>query len=67
MTHRVRNMKIGQQFILNRTGQRYTLLERRHETPGGTVYVVLRSGHAVPTSLHHACHVSPIDTPPVQE
>lgn len=37
------------------------------EQPDGTVYVVLRSGHAVPTSLHHACHVSPIDTPPVQE
>ena len=34
------------------------------DTPGGTQYVVRRSGLAKPTTLHHSCHVEIIkDTP----
>ena len=57
MTPKVRNMQIGQTFRLKRTGELYTLLWHKRETPGGTQYVVRRSGFAKPTTLHHSCHV----------
>jgi hypothetical protein len=57
MTLKVRNMQIGQTFRLKRTGELYTLLGHKRDTPGGTQYVVQRSGFAKPTTLHHSCHV----------
>ena len=45
MTTRVRNLQPGQQFRLKR------------DTPGGTQYIVRRSGVAKPSTLHHSCHV----------
>ena len=45
MADRVRNLPIGAHFILKR------------DTPGGTQYVVRRSGFAKPSTLHHSCHV----------
>lgn len=51
MGERVRNVPIGAQFILKR------------DTPGGTQYVVRRSGFANPTTLHHSCHVEIIKEP----
>lgn len=47
-----------------RTCDRYELLGHKRDTPGGTQYVVRRSGFAKPTTLHHSCHVEIIkDTP----
>lgn len=60
---RVRNLQPGQRFILKRTGDRYEFLGHKCDTPGGTQYVVLRSGHAAPTTLHHSCHVEILETP----
>lgn len=60
MTLKVRNMQIGQTFRLKRTGELYTLLGHKRETPGGTQWVVRRCGFAAPTTLHPACHVDPI-------
>lgn len=60
MTPRVRNMQIGQTFRLKRTGELYTLLGHKRETPSGTQWVVRRCGFAKPTTLHPACHVVPI-------
>ena len=61
---RVRNLVPGTKFILKRTGDRYELLGHKRDTPGGTRYVVQRSGFAKPTTLHHSCHVEIIkDTP----
>ena len=34
------------------------------DTPGGTQYVVRRSGFAKPTTLHHSCHVEIIKYTP---
>ncbi len=53
----------GQYFILKRTGDRYVFLGQKRDTPGGTRYVVLRSGFAKPTTLHHSCHVEIIKDP----
>lgn len=61
---RVRNLQPGQHFILKRTGERYRFIGRRHESPKGTEYVVLRSGFAKPTTLHHSCHVEPLEIRP---
>lgn len=64
MAERLRDLKIGAHFILKRTGDRYVLLGHKRDTPGGTQYVVLRSGFAKPTTLHHSCHVvTTKDTP----
>lgn len=54
---RVRNLSIGQRFILKRTGDRYEFLGHKRDTPGGTQYVVRRMGFASPTTLHHSCVV----------
>lgn len=53
----LRELQPGARFILKRTGERYEFLGRKHDTPGGTQYVVRRSGFAKPTTLHHSCHV----------
>lgn len=58
---RVRNMQPGQRFILKRTGERYEFLGRKSDTPGGTQYVVLRSGFAKPSTMHHSCVVVPME------
>lgn len=63
MGERVRNVPIGAHFILKRTGDRYELLGHKRDTPGGTQYVVRRSGFAKPTTLHHACHIEIIKDP----
>lgn len=61
---RVRNLQPGQRFRLKRTGGLYEFLGHKRDTPGGTQYVVRRSGFANPTTLHHSCHVEIIkDTP----
>lgn len=52
---RVRDLQVGQQFVLRRTGDRYEFLGHKWGTPGGTKYVVRRSGFAAPTTLHHSC------------
>lgn len=54
---KVRDLKPGQQFTLKRTGERYEFLGWNRDTPGGTRYIVRRSGFAAPTTLHHSCHV----------
>ncbi len=54
-------MQPGQSFILKRTGERYEFINRKHETPGGTQYVVRRSGFAKPSTLHHSCVVVPME------
>ena len=64
MVDRVRNVPIGAHFILKRTGDRYELLGHKRDTPGGTQYVVRRSGFAKPTTLHHSCHVEIIKDDP---
>lgn len=58
---RIRNLQPGAKFILKRTGDRYEFLGRKHDTPGGTQYVVLRSGFAKPSTLHHSCVVVPME------
>ena len=60
-TLRLRNLQPGALFILLRTGDRYEFLGHKRDTPGGTQYVVRRSGFAKPTTLHHSCHVQRID------
>lgn len=57
MSLRLRNLKPGAHFILKRTGDRYQFMGHKRDTPGGTQYVVRRSGFAKPTTLHHSCHV----------
>lgn len=54
---RVRDLQPGQQFVLKRSGDRYEFLGYKRDTPGGTQYVVRRSGFARPTTLHHSCQV----------
>lgn len=56
---RLRHLAVGATFRLKRTGDRYTLLSREHDTPAGTRYVVQRHGFARPTTLHPSCHVEP--------
>ena len=60
---RVRDLQPGQQFVLKRSGDRYEFLGHKRDTPGGTQYVVLRSGFARPTTLHHSCHIIIKETP----
>ena len=60
-TLRIRNMQPGQLFILKRTGEHYEFIGRKHDTPGGTQYVVRRSGFARPSTLHHSCVVVPME------
>lgn len=60
-TLRIRNMQPGQRFILKRSGERYEFLGRKHDTTGGTQYVVRRSGFAKPSTLHHSCVVVPME------
>lgn len=55
--HRLRELKPGQRFRLKRTGNKYEFLGCKRDTPGGTLYVVLRIGHAAPTTLHPSCQV----------
>ena len=57
MGNRVRNVPIGAHFILKRTGDLYEFLGHKRDTPGGTQYIVRRSGFAKPSTLHHSCHV----------
>lgn len=57
MSLRLRNLEPGDYFILKRTGKRYQFLGHKRDTPGGTQYVVRRSGFTKPTTLHHSCHV----------
>ena len=56
MNH-VRELLVGQRFVLKRTGEKYEFLGHKRDTPGGTKYVVRRSGFAAPTTLHHSCHI----------
>ena len=46
MTTRLRNLQPGQRFRLKRTGDLYEFLGHKRDTPGGTQYVVRRSGFA---------------------
>ena len=64
MVDRVRNLPIGAHFILKRTGELYEFLGHKRDTPGGTQYVVRRSGFAKPSTLHHSCHVVLIQDDP---
>ena len=64
MTTRVRNLQPGQRFRLKRTGDLYEFLGHKRDTPGGTQYVVRRSGFAKPSTLHHSCHVVLIQDDP---
>lgn len=61
---RVRHLQPGQLFRLKRTGDLYEFLGHKRDTPGGTQYVVRRSGFAKPSTLHHACHVVLIQDDP---
>lgn len=54
---RLRNLRVGDHFILKRTGQRYEFLGHKRDTPGGTRYVVRWSGSAKPSTLHPSCVV----------
>ncbi|MGC3004072.1 hypothetical protein ACPF8X_38275 [Streptomyces sp. G35A] len=54
----------GEDVNLKRTGDRYELLGHKRDTPGGTQYVVRRSGFANPTTLHRSCHVEIIKNDP---
>ena len=64
MSERVRNLTPGQYFLLKRTGDRYEFLGHKRDTPGGTRYVVQRSGFAIPAPPRwdnpphrsHLCH-----------
>ena len=56
MNH-VRDLLVGQRFILKRTGEKYEFLGHKRDATGGTKYVVRRSGFAAPTTLHHSCHI----------
>lgn len=60
---RIRDLHIGQEFVLKRTGDRYQFLGHKRDTPGGTRYVVRRSGFASPTTLHHSCHIEILGVP----
>lgn len=60
MTMPLRRVQPGQRFVLLRTMERYTLLERQIGTPSGTRYVVQRHGSDKQSTLHHSCHVKPI-------
>lgn len=62
---RVRNLVPGTKFILKRTGDRYEFLGHKRDTPGGTRYIVRRSGFIKPTTLHQACHVELTEAPNV--
>ena len=64
MADRVRNLQPGQRFRLKRTGDLYEFLGHKRGTPGGTQYVVRRSGFAKPSTLHHSCHVVLIQDDP---
>ncbi len=59
---RLRNLQPGQWFVLKRTGDRYQFLGHKRDTPGGTRYIVRRSGFAKPSELHPSCHVEPLST-----
>lgn len=58
---RLRNLQPGASLTLKRTGERYEFLGRKNDTPGGTQYVVRRSGFARPSTLHHSCIVVPLE------
>ena len=58
---RLRNLVPGDYFILKRTGDRYQFLNHKRDTPGGTRYVVRRSGFAGLTTLHPSCLVEPLE------
>jgi len=57
MIKRVRNLQPGQEFILNRTGQRFKFIRRDHKSPSGTIYVVQEFNRDRESRLHHSCHV----------
>lgn len=59
---RLRQLQPGQRFILKRTGDRYEFLGHKRDTPGGTRYVVRRTGFAAPTTLHPSCIVQILET-----
>jgi len=54
---RVRHVSVGHLFTLIRTNEVYFMMEIKHETPGGTRYVVRKQGATKNSSLHHSCHV----------
>lgn len=60
MTMFLRQMKVGQRFVLVRTGEMYVLVRREIQSPAGTRYVVQRDGENRESTLHHSCHVKPI-------
>ena len=64
---RLRNLEPGAYFTLKRTGDRYQFLNYKRDTPGGTQYVVRRSGFAGLTTLHPSCHVELFPPPPVHQ
>lgn len=59
----LRELPIGTVFTLKRTGNRYTFLGHKRDTPGGTRYIVQRHGFAKPDTLHPSCHVTPMGAP----
>jgi hypothetical protein len=57
MIKRVRNLQPGQEFILNRTGQRFKFIRRDRKSPSGTIYVVKEVNQDRESRLHHSCHI----------
>lgn len=57
---KVSQMKPGQQFVLLRTMEIYTFIERRIETPSGVKYIVHNQTRNTLTRLHAQCHVKPL-------
>lgn len=58
----LRELPVGAQFILLRTGQRFRLVDKRIEK-GKTRYVVRPLGAGTPGTLNHQCCVRPIVKP----
>lgn len=56
-TQKVRWLKSGDIFVLNRTGEMYEYMCREIKTPSGIRHWVRRLSGKNHTTLHHSCHV----------
>lgn len=54
---KLRQLRVGDRFILCRTGESYTVVRKAPETPYGFRIVVERMGKE--SSLHYHCKVRP--------
>ena len=54
---KVRSLQIGDEFILCRTGDKYTFVGRRADTPSGLKWYVYNHTSEKLTSLHYSCKV----------